>query len=570
MKRYLWAIEVAEEKPVGELISDRYLLKQTQLVLDTKPGLTPQLPSEIPESLVPYLRLFPYRLHVPTVYGALGAEANSGWLLTYRSTVTDLDELLLPPLAQAWPEAAALRQLNWLWQMAALWQPLHSEGVASSLLAPALIRANRGIVQLLQLRQDEQPPTLKQLGQLWLKWLDDTATALQPFLQKLCQHLISKAIQQPEQLLATLEQGLRQGDRPQRTYCIFTATETGPSRDHNEDACFPLAGQTIHPAREDETLTIVCDGLGGQEGGEIAAQLAVEDLVEQIAISPEDDSNKLIAAIERAIVSANNVIAQRNDREQRHESQRMGTTLTLAIAHSPYLYFSHVGDSRIYFIHAGGCHQVTVDDDVASREVRRGYAIYQDAVQSLNAGALYQALGIYPSDFLQPMVQRLVLDEDCVFLLCSDGLSDNELVEQYWEEMLPIVQQQASVEQVGERLVKIANQLNGHDNITVALLYCQVAPAAGPATPIKFSLVSPPPAAQDSALPEPATEADSTTLAASLPPQRPFRYWLLLMVVAVLGLGAVAYWLFSEPLRERFDQRQERLSQSTIATRTKV
>ncbi len=93
----------------------------------------------------------------------------------------------------------------------------------------------------------------------------------------------------------------------------------------------------------------------------------------------------------------------------------MGTTLVMALAHIHELYVAHVGDSRAYWITRTGCYQVTLDDDVACREVRLGYSLYRDALEQVAAGALIQALGITSSNTLHPTVQRFPVDEDCVF-----------------------------------------------------------------------------------------------------------------------------------------------------------
>ena len=78
---------------------------------------------------------------------------------------------------------------------------------------------------------------------------------------------------------------------------------------------------------------------------------------------------------------------------------------------------------------------------------------------------------------LYPTVQRLIIDEDSILLLCSDGLSDFDRVEQYWEnEIVPILEGTTDLVTVGKQLIEIANEKNGHDNVTVALVHCQVEP----------------------------------------------------------------------------------------------
>lgn len=490
---------------LGDLLDDRYLFKGPQIVLDTKPALSPQTSEEFPGHIIPYLKLFSYRLHIPQIYGYIPTPDEridmTIWLLEYGTVPTDpTGELiypqLLPEFAQLWPEVSALRQLNWLWQMAKLWQPLRSKGVASSLLNPALLRINDRTIQLLELQQDTDDVTvnLKQLGQLWHQWVSNASPIIQDFLEQLCQKLIERLITRSEQLLSILDQALLQiGQSQKRTYQIFTYSDTGPTREHNEDSCYPITNEVITVDEQQIPLGIVCDGIGGQEGGEIASSLAISTLFKEVssfyrALSSWNP-NGYTNSLEKAIAIANDEISQRNDEENRHERQRMGTTLVLGLAYFHEMYIAHVGDSRVYWITPTSCHQLTTDDDLASREVRLGYLAYRDAIQYPNAGALVQALGMSGSKTLHPTIQRLVLDESCVFLLCSDGLSDYDRVEQFWEtEIVPILSENKDVAEVGRELIKIANEKNGHDNVTIALIYCQVQQnEENSQTPLSFS-----------------------------------------------------------------------------------
>jgi protein phosphatase len=401
---------------------------------------------------------------------------------------------LLPTLAEVWSQASDLRQIHWLWQMAKLWHPLQRKAVVSSLLNPSLTRVNNQLLQLLELSKDEaNAPNLKDLGAFWTGLIPTAAANIQDFLASLTQELESGDLDRPESLIAILDYALQHyGGGQERSYEIFTRTDTGPLREHNEDACYPPTNQAITLAHGQNPLAIVCDGIGGQEGGEIAAQLAIETLSREINPSPTTnievypDSYSLV--LEQAIRVTNDLISQRNDQESRQDRQRMGTTLVMAFAQAQEMYVAHVGDSRIYWITAHSCHQVTVDDDLASREVKLGYLLYRDAIQYPNAGALVQALGMSSANNLHPTVQRLIIDQDCVFLLCSDGLSDYDRVEQYWDsEIVPLLRGEKTVTAVGESLLQLANQKNGHDNSTIALVYCRVVPAAEPVTPLIYA-----------------------------------------------------------------------------------
>ncbi len=568
LKRYLWAVGqgIDAYKP-GEILAGRYVLVHQRIVLDTKPGSPPETPQDIPQGLTPYLRLSPYKLHIPQVYGRLTPTQRDRrseiWLLEdapiYASgalggtEATDVEGQLLPELTQVWQQASAIRQLNWLWQLANLWQPLSSEGAASSLLTPALLRVEGPIVRLLELQLDTtQAPTLQQLGQLWTQRLTGVSPGIAEFFQHLCTQMREGQIRTSEQLLALLDQALKDCGRSQsRTYQIFTSTDAGPSRAQNEDACYPPSGQLVRPSAGANALAIVCDGIGGHEGGEVASRLAIDTLRERIEKLPADpdywNPTTLSLELERAACAANDAISSTNDSQNRSDRQRMGTTLVMAQTCAHELYITHVGDSRIYWVTRNNCHQVTVDDDLASREVRLGYALYRNAIQHPSSGSLVQALGMGSSATLHPTVQRFVLDEDSIFLLCSDGLSDNDRVEQYWQtEILPILEHQTDLTTAGSRLIEIANKQNGHDNATIALVYCQVTPSKA-TTPTQ----APP---QSASVPTPVPTDVPTTHLATAPSrmktqqlptasaQRPWGLLLGILFLLVLG-GGLAYLL---------------------------
>lgn len=142
------------------------------------------------------------------------------------------------------------------------------------------------------------------------------------------------------------------------------------------------------------------------------------------------------------------------------------------------VYVVHVGDSRLYCVSKDNLRQVTLDDDVATRETTLGYNFYAYSSQRVDGGALIQALGTRGSDMLVPRVQRFFIDEDCILLLCSDGLSDYDRVEQIYEDsLLPILAEDKPLDLSCKALIDKANDLNGHDNITVALMRCRFSPA---------------------------------------------------------------------------------------------
>ena len=514
-KRYLWGVGAARFKD-GALIGDRYRYLGSSIFLDLQPGTAAELTALPPEAR-PYLRLIQYRLHLPQVYGWVESKANGDPLLLlqdgaiYRpsiytdaapgGTTADGQPKPLPRLADLWGNASPWRRLTWLWQMAQLWQPFSQEQVNATLLAPDMLRGEGPLVRLLALQPNvsqKSKPSLAQLGHLWQGWIvfrDPDSR----FLMALCQQLIDGTIQSASALAGALDTAIAQlaSDRAQSIQ-LTTQTDQGPSRSRNEDACFP-ASATMHAYRhgkasagsegslsaatdeeDDEPVVIVCDGIGGHQGGDVASQLAIhsicDHLIDQSDIR-EGGPLKTFQHLSEALYDANDLISQRNDSEQRRDRQRMGTTVVMALVDDYDCYISHVGDSRAYWITRWGCHQITLDDDVASREVRLGYTTHADAVLRPGAGSLVQALGMSHSTSLYPAVQRLILDGEGLLLLCSDGLSDNDLVETFWPEiLLPVLSGETDLATARQALVDTANTQNGYDNVTIGLLRWQVVP----------------------------------------------------------------------------------------------
>lgn len=569
-QRYLWVVGgVSGVGSPGELLADRYLIINPNVVLDTVPGLTPQVPElEKNQFIRPYLRLIPYRLNVPQVYGIINILTGEGsgeiLLLEKPPLLVDTTEPNQPKaslahqLTDAWHNATSMRQLNWLWQIVQLWQPLKSEGVVSSLLDSHLLRVEGSLIRLLELRPDPNTaPELAQLGQFWQQLANDAQPAIADFLQQISGALIAGQINSAEVLISLLDQGLRDLAQTQTpTIQIITKTDTGPRRERNEDACYPQSGKLLSTP-PDKALAIVCDGIGGHEGGNVASNLAIETIqqqVQQLTRLPAAhvDPALVLEDLEKAVAIANDKISQRNDSENRQGRKRMGTTLVMALPIAHEIYITHVGDSRAYWITRQGCYQVTLDDDVASREVRLGYALYREAVQQSGAGSLVQALGMSPSSSLHPTAQRFICDEDTVFLLTSDGLSDFDRVEEYWEkEILPIVNTGKNLVNVADRLIEIANTKNGHDNVTIALVHYQIK-YTEPAAPISVIIPANTPVA-----PTPPRVIPATLLEAPVPAQptkvlrksptniRNLPWQIFVPLVLAIAVGSVTYLITS-------------------------
>ncbi|WP_298615294.1 PP2C family serine/threonine-protein phosphatase [uncultured Thermosynechococcus sp.] len=491
LKRYLWAIGSSlDHYSVGELVGDRYLVQGKHLLLDLLPGEPAPGVDNTAQLYRPYLRLFPKRPHVPELFGALSLPEGELLLLEHApvSCIDLADAKVAPglthaaPLTLIWEKANLVRRLNWLWQIISLWPALAAENVALTLLNPQLLRAEGSLVRLLQLQAGNNP-TLADLGKFWQTHFSfaDQGENFQQAFTILCQHMQDPQDTTPEFIRDTLETLFQQAlDHLgyEYYYDIASRSDQGPSRTRNEDKCFPEGDLT----NQSQVLALVCDGVGGHEGGDVAAGLAIHILKE--ALTPLQVLEMSPAGVEQAIQTAirrtNDAINQRNNTEQRHERQRMGTTVVGALIEHAHLYLAHIGDSRAYWINRWGCYQLTLDDDVASRDVRLGMSTYHQALELPYGGSLVQALGMAPSQHLHPTVQHFLLDEEGILLLCSDGLSDFNRVETYWRQyLLPVLQGELSLTAAAEQLIDLANGLNGHDNVTVMLIHCRMKNAAG-------------------------------------------------------------------------------------------
>jgi len=544
INRYLWVTgSAATSLPVGEQVRGRYQVVAPQIWQDMHPELPPEVLDQLTGNILPYLRLYPHRLHVPEVYGVcqLRESVPESVVILLENVPIDPSGQLYPSIEAMWTQASAVRQVYWLWQILELWSPLEELGVASSLLVPDNLRVEGWRLRLRELYTDTvidkepafatastdsgasssdvlttetssgvsaaliKPPvkaSLQQLGECWESWCRKASVSVASQLREIAEQLQTekpslKAIAfELNQLL--IEQAARQPLRLR----VAGATDTGPQHDHNEDSCFPLIWDLSTDLSQPRDpliphLSVVCDGIGGHEGGEVASQLAVQSiklqvraLLAELAEDPEIMTPELVTEQLSAIIRvANNLIASRNDEQERESRRRMATTLIMALqlpqivkmpdgeGNAHELYIASVGDSRAYWITPRYCQQLTVDDDVATREVRMGRRLYREALQRPDAGALTQAVGTRDAELLRPTVRRFILEEDGLLLLCSDGLSDNNWLEELCVDYpRDIFSGKLSLEAAVRSLIDLANQKNGHDNTSVVLTYCAVSP----------------------------------------------------------------------------------------------
>jgi protein phosphatase len=310
--------------------------------------------------------------------------------------------------------------------------------------------------------------------------------------------------------------------------------------------------------------------VGGHDGGEIASQLAVQSLkiqLQTLLAEAESESQALppqvvMQQIEAVIRIVNELINHQNDNQARVGRQRMGTTLVMAVVIPQHVqteegwsrvhevYLAHVGDSRAYWITPDYCHLLTVDDDISRREVKAGRQVLAQAQERSDAGALTQALGTRSGDHLHPHLQRFILDETGILLLCSDGLSDNYRIEDAWANYIGlIVKDIVTLESAVASWIELANQKNGHDNTAVVLIQHKLPPRTVPpveeaaASAARRGRVSP----SDAKLyGEPSSE-EATAPATSAGRGGVPLWGLIIAAVVVLG-GLASWWFFMRPV----------------------
>ncbi len=237
-------------------------------------------------------------------------------------------------------------------------------------------------------------------------------------------------------------------------------TDVGRHRERNEDAFslyLPYAGE------ENETpfdaVFAVADGMGGHEGGEIAGRFAAQAVEQALstrgAPAPENVNEWIRAFLGRVNEELCELSATRE------VARGMGSTLTLLVVRDGQAHLGHVGDSRCYRFKDGTLEQLTRDHSWVAEQLRAGLLTPEEARDHPKRNLLTQCLGVEGD--LDVFVADRPLEDGCRYLLCSDGLHgmvpDHVLSRTLGEESDP--------QAAAARLVRLALEAGGHDNITV-------------------------------------------------------------------------------------------------------
>jgi protein phosphatase len=241
-------------------------------------------------------------------------------------------------------------------------------------------------------------------------------------------------------------------------------TDVGRKRNHNEDSFL---------IDDELQLYVVADGMGGHAGGGTASRIAVETIDKELRRARESRDNPFVStpnlqdallpdalrtAVERACLAIFTT-AQEDPR-----LSGMGTTVISLVVRDNQAFFAHVGDSRAYLIRGPLIQQVSEDHSLVNEQIKAGMITPEEAKHSRYKNIITRSVGF--EEEVQVDVMGVVAEPGDVFLLCSDGLAN--MVED--RELLEAVQATANLADVPKRLIDLANERGGDDNITVIVV----------------------------------------------------------------------------------------------------
>ena len=244
----------------------------------------------------------------------------------------------------------------------------------------------------------------------------------------------------------------------------FGNTDPGKRRSNNEDAY--LVNDALH-------LYAVADGIGGNEGGEVASRIAVEtfaeampDLLGQGDRTPPSGSDPqadpLFSALRQAVFLSNSNILQ--ERTDNPSLANMGTTLTTLLLKHKQAVLANIGDSRAYLLRDGTFKQLTTDHSLVAEYVASGLMSSKESKTSEYRHVITRALGI--AETAEADYTEHPLQQDDRLLLCTDGLT-----EMVADAEISKILAGSSPREAVQKLIAAANKAGGVDNVTAVVVW---------------------------------------------------------------------------------------------------
>ena len=237
----------------------------------------------------------------------------------------------------------------------------------------------------------------------------------------------------------------------------YAKSDKGKVREINQDYYY------ISDSLDEVQLYMLADGMGGYNGGEIASKLATISAKNYLESNFQDtpkDKESIMNLVRSSVEYANMVVYEKS--RENEELEGMGTTLEVGLIYNNRIYIGHIGDSRIYRIRKNFIRKLTQDHSYVQKLVKDGTITKEEAENHPKKNMLMKALGC--NAFVEPDVTVKGFLKDDIILMGSDGLTN--LVKQ--EDLFNIVKE--DIELAPKRLIDIANNNGGQDNITVIVI----------------------------------------------------------------------------------------------------
>ena len=237
---------------------------------------------------------------------------------------------------------------------------------------------------------------------------------------------------------------------------VYVVSDAGLLRTGNEDAGF---ARILRNSQGGEfALAVVADGVGGAPAGDVASKLTVDGIARFYNPLSGDNPGAALAA---AIKQANEAVFERSQSDP--SLRGMCTTVTAAAVLDSAAYIGQVGDSRAYLKRGPEFRQITEDHSFVNDLVKRGLLDRKQARSHPNRNIITRVVGLKPD--IEPDVYTIELRQKDELLLCSDGLTDMAP-----DDAILAVLAASEFKDAGARLIKLAKDYGGKDNITVALV----------------------------------------------------------------------------------------------------
>jgi len=239
---------------------------------------------------------------------------------------------------------------------------------------------------------------------------------------------------------------------------IIGATDKGMCREINEDR---FTGEVFG---EKLGYAVVCDGMGGKNGGNVASSIASEEVRRLIesSLRPDASAKTIYMIMQTALENANTMVYEKASMNE--ELSGMGTTVCLAVVSSSTAYIGNIGDSRCYLLRNGELTKLTTDHTLVQNMLQEGIISEEEAKNHPSRHYITKAAGV--CKYTAPDFYEKELLPGDALLLCSDGFY-NEMGESEMASLLEecIFQDDAAI------LIEAANAAGGQDNITAVMMY---------------------------------------------------------------------------------------------------